>query len=135
MSRRSSIRLGKEPLNALTHFVGFLAAIVGLVTFVLLSKNDGPKVAGMAIYGGSLVALFLASSTYHFFDLGERGNRWLRRLDHTAIFLLIAGTYIPPLIHTLDGAWRVAMISVVGGLAVIGTLFKLVWIPLKCCFG
>ena len=82
----------------------------------------------MAVYGGTLVTLFLASSLYHWLDIGERGNRWLRRLDHSAIFLLIAGTYVPPLLHLLDGAWRIALLSVVLGLAVAGAVLKMIWI-------
>lgn len=116
----------KDPWSFATHFAGFLLAIAGLV--MLLVWSDGAaEVTGMAIYGGSLVALFGASSLYHFLDLGHRGNAVLRRLDHAAIFLLIAGSYLPPLIHLLDGAWRIAMISVVGGLGAAGILFKLVW--------
>ena len=78
----------------------------------------------MAIYGGSLVVLFLASSLYHFFDIGPRGNRWLRRLDHSAIFLLIGGTYVPILLHLLDGTWRVAILAFVVGFATVGAILK-----------
>lgn len=128
MTVRRGIGFGRQPMSALTHFVGLLVAIVGLVVLVALSHHDGPKVAGMAVYGGSLVAVFLASSLYHFLDLGTRGNRWLRRLDHSAIFLLIAGTYMPALIHLLDGPWRTTMIAVVGGLALLGVALKMTWI-------
>jgi len=122
------VRWFKEPVSALTHFGGFLAASAGLVYLVAASAHDGAKVAGMAVYGSTLVLLFLASSVYHFVDLGESGNRWLKRLDHAAIFLLISGTYVPVLLHTLDGAWRITMLSVVGALAVAGVVLKLVWI-------
>jgi hemolysin III len=125
---RARIGILKDPVSASTHFAGFVAAIVGLVFLVVLSAHDGAKVVSMAVYGGGLVALFGASSVYHFFDLGVGGNRWLRRLDHSAIFLLIAGSYMPPFFHFLDGAWRIAMISVVGGIAVAGALLKLLWI-------
>lgn len=117
----------KEPVSALTHFAGFVAAVVGLVFIVVVSAHDGPKVTGMAIYGGALAALFLASATYHFFDLGPRGNLWLQRLDHGAIFLLIAGTYVPTLLHLLGGTWRVAMLSAVGAIALTGAIVKLAW--------
>ena len=120
--------LNKDPWSAATHFVGFLAAIVGLVFLVVPSAHSAPKVTAMAIYGGSLVALFGASTLFHFFDLGVRGNRWLRRMDHSAIFGLIAGSYMPPIMHLLDGAMRVTMLSVVGGIAVVGVLVKLFWI-------
>ena len=120
--------LNKEPWSAATHFVGLLAAIAGLVFLVLPSTHSAPKVTAMALYGGSLVALFLASTAYHFLDLGQRGNRWLKRLDHSAIFLLIAGSYMPPIIHFLDGAMRITMLSVIGGIAVLGMVVKLAWI-------
>jgi hemolysin III len=122
------VTLNKDPWSAATHCIGFVAAIVGLVFLVVQSAHSTPKVTGMAIYGGSLVTLFGASTLFHFFDLGERGNRWLRRLDHSAIFLLIGGSYMPPIIHLLDGPMRIAMISVVGGLALFGVVVKLFWI-------
>ena len=118
----------KDPWSAATHFVGFLAAIVGVVFLVLPSIGSTPKVVAMAIYGGSLIALFLASSVYHFFDLGHRGNRWLKRLDHSAIFLLIAGSYMPPMVHLLDGPLRVTMLAVIGTIALLGVVVKLLWI-------
>lgn len=128
MTWRVEFGVNKEPVNAWSHFLGFLAAIVGLVFLVVASAHHGPTVTGMAIYGGSLVLLFFASASYHFFDFGPRGNVWLRRFDHAAIFLLIAGTYVPILIVLLRGGWRVSMLSVVGGLAVLGVAFKMFWI-------
>ncbi len=122
------MRVNKEPASAYTHFAGVAGGIVGLVVLVVVSAGDAPKTVGMTLFGGTLVLLFLASASYHFFDLGERGNRWLRRIDHSAIFLFIAGSYVPPLIHTLDGAWRISMLSVVGGLAVAGVVMKLFWL-------
>ncbi len=122
------MKYGKEPWSAATHFGGFVLAVVGLVFLVVQSAHSASKVTAMALYGGSLVALFGASSIYHFFDLGERGNKWLRRLDHSAIFLLIAGSYMPPLFHLLHGSARVTMIAVVGGIAILGVAVKLVWI-------
>lgn len=118
----------KDPWSSATHFAGFVAAIVGLVYLVVPSAHSAAKLTAMALYGSSLVLLFGASTLYHFLDLGERGNRWLRRLDHSAIFALIAGSYMPPLFHLLDGPMRIAMISVVGGIAVLGIVVKLAWI-------
>jgi len=74
------------------------------------------------------VALFLASSFYHFLDLGPRGNRWLKRLDHSAIFFLIAGTAVPTLLLVLQGSGRLAVLALVLGLAVAGALLKVLWI-------
>jgi hemolysin III len=118
----------KDPVSASTHFVGFLLALGATAALVSLAGPERPRIAAMAIYGATLVTLFGASSLYHFFDLGERGNRWLRRLDHAAIFLLIAGTYVPPLLLLLDGAWRIGFLALVAGLALAGVLLKLFWI-------
>ena len=103
----------KEPVSALTHFLGFLGALGGSGLLLHFSSHDPVKFTGMAVYGVTLAALFLASSVYHFVDAGPAGNRWLRRLDHAAIFLLIAGSYVPPLLHLLDGAWRFGMLLAV----------------------
>ncbi len=128
MPTRFRIRIFKDPVSAWTHFIGFWIALVAASTLVWEVADDRTKTIGMAIYGATLVLLFLASSLYHWFDIGERGNRWLRRLDHSAIFLLIAGTYVPPLLLLLEGTWRVALLSLVVGLAVAGALFKIFWI-------
>jgi hemolysin III len=126
--REVRFRTFKDPASSWTHFVGFWVALAAAVALVWRVADDGPKAAGMAVYGATLVALFLASSLYHWLDIGERGNRWLRRLDHSAIFLLIAGTYVPPLLHLLDGTWRLALLSLVLGLAAAGALLKMIWI-------
>ena len=124
----SVIRVNKDPWSAYTHFLGALAGVLALVLLLRMAAGDAPKIVGMALFGSTAALLFLASGSYHFFDLGERGNRLLRRLDHAAIFLFIAGSYIAPLIHTLDGAWRVTMLSVIGGLALVGVVMKLFWL-------
>ncbi len=121
------LRIFKDFWSATTHFAGFIAAVVGLVVLLLLSEPGAARLSSAAIYGGSLVALFAASSAYHFFDLGERGNRWLQRIDHIGIYLLIAGTQVPSLVLLLDGTWRVVMLSVVGGFAAAGVSLKLFW--------
>jgi hemolysin III len=108
--------------------MGFLAAMVATAALLRRAPAEGPEAVGMAIYGATLVSLFLASSVYHFFDLGERGNRWLRRLDHAAIFLLIGGTSVPFVVHLLDGTWRVAVLAAIGTCAFAGVLLKLLWI-------
>ncbi len=128
MAEARRIRIFKDPVSSSTHFAGFLAALVGAFYLLLHAGTDPAKVASLGIYGASLVLLFLASSCYHFFDIGARGNQWLRRLDHSAVFLLIAGTYVPVLVHTLEGSWRVAMLLSVLGLTAAGLIFKLVWL-------
>lgn len=115
---------GKDPVSAWTHFVGFIAGIAGLI-YLLLHSETLASTVSVAIYGASLVGIFLASTVYHFFDLGPEGNRALRRLDHAAIYFFIAGTYVPVVTHAMQGTPRVVALSVIGGLGVLGIIFKL----------
>ncbi len=121
------IRIFKDPASAWTHFLGFLAALVAAGVLILRAGADRPRILGVIVYGVTLVVLFLASSLYHFFDVGERGNGWLRRLDHAAIFLLIGGTSVPILAHLLGGHVRLATLGLVAVLAVGGCALKLFW--------
>lgn len=112
----------------MTHFAGMIAATIGLVYLLIDSPGMIEKQTGMAIYGGSLILCMGTSTAYHFFDLGSEGNRWLRRADHSAIFLLIGGTFVPALLHMLTGTWRSAALITVASLAAAGIMFKLVWL-------
>ncbi len=127
MKTSSTFTTWKDPASALTHFAGFLAACFGLILLVVQSPGPALKTASFAIYASSLCALFLASSTYHFFDLGVKGNLWLRRLDHSAIYFLIAGTYVPPVVHFLRGDWRDGMLWALGITVFVGVMAKLLW--------
>lgn len=120
-------RIFKDPWSATTHFAGFLAAIVGAGVLVWRALDRPMSLVGVSVYGVALITLFLASSLYHFFDLGERVNHWLRRVDHAAIFLFISSCMVLPVLRLLDGTPRVAMLAVAGVLGLAGAIFKLVW--------
>lgn len=112
-----------EPFESISHAVGAALAAVGLV--VLLVQAEGARQAtAYAVYGASLVALYVASSLYHGLPVGERGRSRLRRLDHSAIFLLIAGTYTPPALLAFEPAWGWSILGVVWGLAALGILVR-----------
>lgn len=125
----------KEPVSAGTHFVGFVAAVVGFAVMLSAASGETPVVASLSVYGASLVALFLASSVYHALKVSDRATAWLRRLDHSAIALMIAGTYVPPLVLLLEGPWRVSMLSAMGALTVVALLLKLLWIECPAWLG
>jgi hemolysin III len=122
------IQATKDPWSAATHLFGLVAAMAGFLLLVGHSSHDVVKQSGMAIYGASLIAVFLSSTVYHAFDIGHKGNQWLRRVDHVGIFLLIGGSYVPTLLHLLDGTWRLTMLSLVGAIAFIGITFRVAWI-------
>ncbi len=122
------VGLFKDPISASTHFGGALAALVGTVALVLAAAPDGwLRATGMLIYGISLTGLLGASAVYHFFDVGETGNQVLRRIDHAGIYALIGGSYVPPVLHLLEGSWRIGMLATVGVIAVLGMVLKLLW--------
>lgn len=130
MSSDSSYSLPEEIANAVSHGIGTLAATAG--TTLLLVKAvpvlAAPELAGVAIYGASLMLLFLCSTLYHSIDHAPT-KALFKRLDHCAIYLLIAGTYTPMLMLTLKGsASAQVMLWVIWGLALAGILFKVYFI-------
>lgn len=120
----------REPINAITHFLGVLLSIVGTVFLVALAQGDAWKVTAFAIYGGSSILLYLASTLLHALDAPERAAQWLIRTDHAAIFVLIAGSYTPIALVSLrqqSPAWGWTLVAVVWVLAGLGVTFKLAW--------
>jgi len=114
----------KEPFNSYSHLVGVVLSIIGLIA--LVAAADGPRrVIGFTIYGVSLVLLYAASTIYHGLHVSPRGEDWLRRLDHMAIFVLIAGTYTPLCLVTLRGGWGWSIFGIIWGLAAGGIALKL----------
>ena len=117
---------GEHLANTLSHGIGLLLAIGALPLLVIdaLRLDSGLAVVGAAIFGGTAIAMYLTSTLYHAFPQANR-NGWLRRLDHSAIYLLIAGTYTPVLLGVLRGTTGWAMLAVIWTLAVAGVVFKL----------
>lgn len=121
----------REPVNALTHAVGAVLGVAGLVVLLVLADGDPVRVASAVVYGVSLVLLFTASTLLHAVRAGVRALRIFRVLDHAAIFVLIAGTYTPITLLPLRQASPVAgwvLFGLVWGLALLGILFKVYWI-------
>jgi hemolysin III len=115
----------REPVNGLTHFGAALAAAVGLIILMWAARESPAKLVALTVYGLALVFMFSASTAYHLVNAGPRVMAWLRKLDHTAIYLLIAGTYTPICLHYLTGTWRWLPLVIVWSLAIIGITVKL----------
>lgn len=115
-----------ELASALTHGLGLLLAIAGLVLLVLAAAGlDSPRaLVASVIYGTSLVLLYGCSTAYHALPAGT-ARRVLQVLDHIAILLLIAGTYTPFTLLTLRGAWGWSLFGVAWGLALVGLVLEL----------
>ncbi len=115
-----------ELANTLTHGVGLVLSVAGLVALTVLTSLRGNlwHIVGCSIYGGSLVVLYGVSTAYHGVRK-PRVKRILRKVDHIAIYLLIAGTYTPFTLVNLHGPWGWTVFGLVWSLAIFGTLFKL----------
>jgi hemolysin III len=126
MSRVLTYRLSVEELaNSVTHGIGLALSIAGFAVLLILAvmHGSGWHIVSCAIYGSTLVSLYAASTLYHGIT-SRRLKRMLRVCDHSAIYLLIAGTYTPFLLVNLRGAWGWSLLGVVWGLAMAGVIFK-----------
>jgi hemolysin III len=111
-----------ERLNAWTHLVGAVLAFIGAVWLLVLASLDGDplKIVGVAVYGLTLLLLYTISTVYH--SVRGRAKVIMRKLDHLSIYLLIAGSYTPFCLITLQGAWGWTLLGIVWGMALIGML-------------
>lgn len=115
---------GWEGVCALTHAFGAVAAAGGTVMLILRAAGDARAVVSVAIFGASMIVLFLSSALYHAAS-GTAAERLLRKVDHISIYLLIAGTYTPFCLVGLRGAFGWSLFGVLWGLTLLGIVFKL----------
>ena len=115
----------EEVAHGVSHGIGIVLAVAGLAVLVssAMLRGDATLVAAVAVYGTTLILLYTASTLYHSIPL-PRAKRVLRVLDHSAIYLLIAGTYTPFTLVSLRGAWGWGLFALVWAGAVGGIVFK-----------
>lgn len=121
----------REPVNALTHFIAMVAAVLAMPVLLVHAAGRGAEphaLASLSVFMVSMVLLYGASAAYHAFELTDRGNRALKKLDHTMIFFLIAGSYTPVCAVALRGPAGFRLLVLVWALAFAGGVFKLCWI-------
>lgn len=116
----------EEKLNVITHGIGFLLSVAALVLLVVRASlyGTGLHIVSAAIYGSSLVVLYFASTAFHMAKDQKTRSR-LNVFDHASIFLLIAGTYTPFALVTLQGPWGWSIFGVIWGMAIAGIILKL----------
>jgi hemolysin III len=119
--------LREEVANAVTHGVGVVLAIAGLAVMTAFAARNGNAwhVVASAVFGATLILCFTTSTLYHSIPL-EKVKQVLRALDHSAIFLLIAGTYTPFMLLGVPGPWGWSILATVWTLAVTGIVLRLV---------
>ena len=120
----------KDPGSAITHFIGMLMAIFAAVPLLIKAAN-GPSqiyIISLTIYAASLILLYAASTTYHTFDVSERVNTILKKIDHMMISVLIAGSYTPVCLIVLKGRTGLILLAVVWSIAIAGIMIKAFWV-------
>lgn len=120
----------REPFNSLSHLFGALLGLAGLILMLMKGLEiDSPPLTltAIVVFGVSMILLYTASATYHWL-IGEAQNiQILRRLDHSMIYILIAGTYAPFCLITLNNTAGYVLFTIIIVLATSGILFKMIW--------
>jgi len=116
---------GEEIANSVSHGIGLLAAAVASPVLIVVAVRRGEPagVVGAAVFAATMILLYLSSTLYHALSW-SRAGRLLRVLDHTAIYLLIAGTYTPFTLGVLRGGWGWTLFGLIWGMAAAGILMK-----------
>jgi hemolysin III len=125
----SRYTLGEEIANSVIHGIGAVLAIAGLAVLSAFASvfGNGWHIVSCSIFGATLVLLYTASTLYHGIQ-SPIAKKVLRLVDHTAIFLLIAGTYTPFTLVNLRGPWGWSLFGVVWCIAVLGVIFQVIFI-------
>lgn len=120
------VTLGKmqNPIRGFLHGAAAAAAVVGLFVLLNRAQGSGPAITGTLIFGGALLIMYTVSALYHSIPWGDQWKDRLQRVDHSMIFLVVAGTFTPIAIAALDGAWLVVALSVIWAIALTGILLK-----------
>jgi hemolysin III len=114
-------------LRGVFHQYAFLVSVV-VGTLLVAGASGGVERASAAVFASAVAAMFGISALYHRVTWQPGAGRWMRRLDHAAIFLLIAGTYTPFGLLALSGAWRWTVLPIVWGGAFVAIVLKLAWL-------
>ena len=114
----------RNPVSGLIHLASAVAAVLGLVGLLLAGRGQPTKEIAFLIYGISLIFMFSSSATYHLVQAGPKAIGVLRKIDHSAIYLLIAGTYTPLCLSFFTGFWRGGLLAIIWAFALIGIMVK-----------
>ena len=120
----------KDPASAFTHFIGMLMALFAALPLLLkASRNPEPvHLVSLGICIASMFLLYLASTLFHTLNLSPKVNRFLKKMDHLMIFVLIAGSYTPVCLIALRGVQGFTLLALVWGIAIVGIVVKMLWI-------
>ena len=130
MNSSKTKRTLKDPGSAITHFIGMMMAVFAAIPLLVKAANTPNRIhlVSLSIFIISMILLYAASTAYHSFDLSKRTNKFLKKLDHMMIFILIAGTYTPICLIVLRNGNGKLLCALVWGIALFGITIKAFWI-------
>lgn len=122
-------KIFKDPFSGLTHLAGAFLGVAGLIYMVgrSLPVSGWEGVAPFAVFGVSVIFMYTSSAVYHLLHVSDETRAMLRRVDHTMIFFLIAGTYTPFCLVPLKETYGMLILYIVWGIAIAGFFAKLIW--------
>lgn len=122
----ASYDIVEEITNAVTHGLGALLSVAALTLLLsyAIAQQDALRITSFTIYGSSLIILFLSSTMYHAI-VNQKAKQMFKLLDHCAIYLLIAGTYTPLMLVTLNDSFGYSMLALIWTIAIAGIVFQL----------
>jgi hemolysin III len=117
---------GEELANSISHGIGLIAVLVGIPFLILgaIRQGEAQSIVGVCIFAASMVLLYLGSTLYHALPAGKAKNVF-QIIEHSAIYLLIAGTYTPFTLGVLHGAWGWSLLGLIWSFALAGVIFKI----------
>lgn len=120
----------REPVNGLTHGLGAVLSVVGLslMLYSAIDRGSLMHIVAFSMFGSSMVLLYSSSALYHSLHVGEKAIRLLKKLDHSMIYVLIAGSYTPICLIVLDESWKWIVFISIWTIAAGGILKKIFWI-------
>lgn len=120
----------REPFNGISHLVGAVLSVAALIAMIIkasFSYGGTQEIVAILIFGISMFLLYSTSATYHMVKASDKVIAYLRRLDHSMIYVLIAGSYTPFCLISLRGNKGWILFSIISIMAIAGVLFKMIW--------
>ena len=120
-------KIFREPASGFSHLVGAMLSVAGLILllYVAITNRDIWQIVSFSIFGASMILLYSASATYHLVNASEKAVRILQKIDHSMIFVLIAGTYTPICLTLLRGRLGYSLLALVWSCAAAGIVMKM----------
>lgn len=120
----------REPINSVTHGIGAVLAMIGFIflLYEAIERGSISHIIAFSMFGLSMVLLYTSSALYHALPVKEKTLLLLQKLDHSMIYVLIAGTFTPICLLVLEGSWKWGFFITIWTLAVVGIIKKFLWI-------